>query len=212
MRRVCLALILILSVSSWIACNKGGEGAGSGDSGSDQVDSPRIAQLMTEVKTLKEQFDTAEDQKTKDDAMTELSGKLELVLSENPNHPEANAMMDDVQMYYAMQWAKQGKYSKAMEIVDSLLQFSPDNQKAQEMKANFENWMYMDKEEFEQIKKGMYMDEVEQMVGYPLRKTEDKDKLGRKVYGWFYKEPKLQKAVSIWFNENGQVYSTRWPK
>ncbi len=211
MRRVCLALILILSVSSWIACNKGGEGAQSADAGGDQVDSPRIAQLMTEVKTLKEQFDAAEDQTARDEAMTELSGKLEEVLSENPNHPEANAMMDDVQMYYAEQWAKQGKYSKAMEIVDSLLQFSPDNPKAQEMKARFENWMYMDREEFDQIKKGMYMDEVEQLVGYPLRKTEDVDKYKRPVYGWFYKN-KSQNAVSIWFNENGQVYSTRWPK
>ena len=212
MRRFCLALILILSVSGWIACNKGGDGAQSADAAGEQVDSPRITQLMTEVKALQEQFEAAEDQKAKNEAMTELSGKLEVVLSENPNHPEANAMMDDVQMYYAEQWARQGKYKRAMEMVDSLLQFSPDNVKAQEMKARFEDWMYMEREEFDQIKKGMYMDEVEQLVGYPLRKSEDVDKYKRPVYGWFYKEPKLQKAVSIWFNENGQVYSTRWPK
>ena len=211
MRKACLMLILILSVSGWLACNTGGE-AKKAEGTQTEASNETVTLAMEEAQELKARFDTAETPEDKDAAMNELSSKLQELLELDPNNEMGNAMMDDVQLYYAEQWAKQGKYTKAMEIVDNVLAFSPDNANAKEKKAQYENWQYMTREEFDQIKKNMYMDEVTQLVGYPLRKTEDVDKYKRPVYGWIYKEPELQQAVTIWFNENGQVYSTSWPK
>jgi len=204
-------LILILSVSGWLACNTGGE-AGKAEGTQTEASSETVTLAMAEVQELKARLDAAETPEDQDAAMNELSSKLQELLELDPNNEMGNAMMDDVQLYYAEQWAKQGKYTKAIEIVDNVLAFSPDNANAQEKKAQYENWQYITREEFDQIKKNMYMDEVTQLVGYPMRKTEDVDKYKRPVYGWIYKEPELQQAVTIWFNENGQVYSTSWPK
>ena len=212
MRKFFVILILIMSVGGWISCNNKQDKAKSDEQAGTQVDSAQVTQALTKIKDLKTKFDAAEKQEEKDDLMNQLSTELQTFLSKNPNNVEANAMMDDVQMYYASQWAMQGKYAKALEILDNVLQFSPNNQKAKDLKAKYDDWQYLTQDEFKKIKKHMYMDEVTELIGYPVRKTESKDKYGRKVYGWFYKEPKLSKAVGIYFDPNGQVYSTKWPK
>lgn len=211
MRKAFIVLFLILSVSGWLACNKGNE-ANQAEGQQTQVDAEAVAQAMTQVTDLKAKFDAAETQEDRDAAMNELSSQLQTVLSLDPNHAEANAMMDDAQLYYAEQWVKQGKYAKALEIVNNVLAFSPNNAAAQEKKALYEDWQDTTKEEFDLVKKNMYMEEVTELIGYPRQKTEKADKYGQTVYGWIYKEPELQQAVTVWFNANGQVYSTSWPK
>ncbi len=213
MRKLFVILLLFMSVGGWMACNN--KSANQGQSAENQegkLSPEELNKSLTELNDLKAQFDAAEAKRDKDDLMNQLSGKLQLLLSKMPNNPEANAMMDDVQMYYAMEWAKQGKYKKAIEIVDNVLQFSPDNENAKAMKAQFENWEFMTRDEFNQIKKHMYMDEVEKLAGYPLRKETKEDKYKRTVHGWFYKEASVNKAVAIWFDANGQVWATKWPK
>ena len=213
MRKLFVILLLIMSVGGWMACNnKGAKQEQSAEKQQSKISPEELNKSLTELKDLKAKFDAATTKKDKDDLMNELSGKVQLLLSKAPNNPDANAMMDDVQLYYAMEWAKQGKYSKAIEIVDNVLQFSPNNEKAKAMKAQFEDWQFMTHEEFKKIKKHMYMDEVTKLVGYPLRKETKKDKYKRTVHGWFYKEPSMNKAVAIWFNSNGQVWATNWPK
>jgi len=211
MKKACLMLLICASVVGFLACSNNKE-AEQPAQPEQSVQGEAVAQMMTAVNELKAKYDAAETEEEKGKIMDELSMKLQDVLAKDPNNAEANALMDEVQLYYAGMWARQGKYSKALEIVDNVLQFSPDNQAAKDAKAQYEDWEYMTREEFDKIKKGMYMDEVTQLVGYPLRKTEDKDKYGRKVYGWFYKEPELNQAVSIWFDTNGQVWNRVWPK
>jgi tetratricopeptide (TPR) repeat protein len=213
MRKLFVILLLIMSVGGWMACNnKGASQDQAAENQESKISPEELNKSLTELNDLKAKFDAAETKKDKDDLMNELSGKVQLLLSKAPNNPEANALMDNVQMYYAMAWAKQGKYKKAIEIVDNVLQFSPNNDEAKKMKAQFENWEFMTKDEFNLIKRHMYMDEVTKLVGYPLRKETKKDKFKRTVHGWFYKEPSMKKAVAIWFDENGQVWATKWPK
>ncbi len=213
MRKLFVILLLILSVGGWMSCNnKAAKQEKSSETQASKISPEELNKSLSELKDLKSKFDAAQTKKEKDDIMNDLSGKLQLLLSKAPNNPDANAMMDDVQMYYAMEWAKQGKYSKAIEIVDNVLQFSPNNEKAKSMKAQFEDWEFMTHDEFRKIKRHMYMDEVEKLVGFPLRKETKKDKYKRTVHGWFYKEPSMNKAVAIWFDANGQVWATKWPK
>ncbi len=213
MRKFFVILLLIMSVGGWMACNnKGAKQDQSAENKGNKISQEELNKSLTELNDLKAKFDAAKTKKEKDDIMNDLSGKVQLLLSKAPNNPEANAMMDDAQMYYAEEWAKQGKYQKAIEIVTNVLQFSPGNQKAKDMLDQFKDWEFMTRDEFKKIKKHMYMDEVEQLVGYPLTKEKKKDKYGRLVYGWFYKEPSMNKAVAIWFDNNGQVWATKWPK
>ncbi|NOZ12414.1 MAG: hypothetical protein GXO69_02055 [Acidobacteria bacterium] len=213
MRKLFVILLLILSVGGWMACNNNGAKKGqSAEKQASKISPEELSKSLAELKALKAKFDAAKTKKEKDDIMNDFSGKVQLLLSKAPNNPDANAMMDDAQMYYATEWAKQGKYQKAIEIVTNVLQFSPDNQKAKDMLAQFKDWEFMTRDEFKKIKKHMYMDEVEKLVGYPLTKETKKDKLGRIVHGWFYKEPSMNKAVAIWFDDNGQVWATKWPK
>jgi len=213
MRKLFVILLLIMSVGGWMACNNKGAGQDQTAENQESKISPEeLNKSLAELNELKAKFDAAETKKEKDDAMNDLSGKVQLLLSKAPSNPEANALMDEVQLYYAMEWAKQGKYTKAMQIVDNVLQFSPDNEAAKKMKAQLEDWEFITKDEFNKIKKHMYMDEVTKLVGYPLRKETKKDKFKRTVHGWFYKEPSVNKAVAIWFDANGQVWATKWPK
>jgi len=202
-----------MSVGGWMACNnKGAKQDQSAENKGNKISQEELNKSLTELNDLKAKFDAAETKKDKDDLMNQLSGKVQLLLSKAPNNPDANALMDDVQMYYAMEWAKQGKYKKAIEIVDNVLQFSPNNEKAKSMKAQFEDWQFLTHDEFKKIKKHMYMDEVIQLVGYPVRKETKKDKFKRTVHGWFYKEPSMNKAIAIWFDANGQIWAKKWPK
>lgn len=213
MRKLFVILLLIMSVGGWMACNnKGAKQDQSAENKGNKISQEELNKSLTELNDLKAKFDAAETKKDKDDLMNQLSGKVQLLLSKAPNNPDANALMDDVQMYYAMEWAKQGKYKKAIEIVDNVLQFSPNNEKAKSMKAQFEDWQFLTHDEFKKIKKHMYMDEVIQLVGYPVRKETKKDKFKRTVHGWFYKEPSMNKAVAIWFDANGQIWAKKWPK
>ncbi|GEM_PF-1530018 len=213
MRKLFVILLLIMSVGGWMACNnKGAKQDQSAENKGNKISQEELNKSLTELNDLKAKFDAAETKKDKDDLMNQLSGKVQLLLSKAPNNPDANALMDDVQMYYAMEWARQGKYKKAIEIVDNVLQFSPNNEKAKSMKAQFEDWQFLTHDEFKKIKKHMYMDEVIQLVGYPVRKETKKDKFKRTVHGWFYKEPSMNKAVAIWFDANGQIWAKKWPK
>lgn len=213
MRKLFVILLLIMSVGGWMACNnKGAKQDQSAENKGNKISQEELNKSLTELNDLKAKFDAAETKKDKDDLMNQLSGKVQLLLSKAPNNPDANALMDDVQMYYAMEWAKQGKYKKAIEIVDNVLQFSPNNEKAKSMKAQFEDWQFLTHDEFKKIKKHMYMDEVIQLVGYPVRKETKKDKFKRTVHGWFYKEPSMNKAIAIWFDANGQIWAKKWPK
>ncbi|RLE16180.1 MAG: hypothetical protein DRJ14_09025 [Acidobacteria bacterium] len=213
MRKLFVILLLIMSVGGWMACNnKGAKQDQSAENKGNKISQEELNKSLTELNDLKAKFDAAETKKDKDDLMNQLSGKVQLLLSKAPNNPDANALMDDVQMYYAMEWARQGKYKKAIEIVDNVLQFSPNNEKAKSMKAQFEDWQFLTHDEFKKIKKHMYMDEVIQLVGYPVRKETKKDKFKRTVHGWFYKEPSMNKAIAIWFDANGQIWAKKWPK
>ncbi|NOY22379.1 MAG: hypothetical protein GXO70_02550, partial [Acidobacteria bacterium] len=177
MRKLFVILLLIMSVGGWMACNnKGTKQDQSAENQGNTISPEALSESLAELNELKTKFDAAEAKKDKDDLMNQLSVKVQLLLSKAPNNPEVNAMMDEVQMYYAMEWAKQGKYKKAIEIIDNVLQFSPGNARAIKMKAQFEDWQFMTKDEFKKIKKHMYMDEVTELAGYPLRKEAKKDR------------------------------------
>jgi len=212
MKKVFVILILTLGVVGFLACNKQQNSEQKVDTQASQEVKAQVEKELAEVKDMLAKRDELQDPKEKENLTNDIARKLSAILAKDENNIEANNLMNDIQLDIVQVWVERGKYSRAKEMIDNVLQFDPENQRAKEMKAKVEDWEFMTKEEFKKLKKGMYMDEVTQLVGYPVKKEENKDKYGRKIYGWFYKEPKDFKAVQVWFNENGQVYALKWPK
>lgn len=212
MKKIFIMLILTLSVIGFMSCNKQDSVKQNEEVQVADEAKAQVEKEMTEVKDMLVKRNESQDPKERENITNEIARKLSIILSKDENNMEANNMMNDVQLDIVETWLTRGKYSRAKEMIDNVLQFAPDNQRAKDIKAKAEDWELMTKEEFMKLKNGMYMDEVTQLVGYPVKKEENVDRYKRKIYGWFYKEPKDFKAVQVWFNENGQVYSLKWPK
>jgi len=212
MKKIFIMLILTLGVIGFIACDKQENVEQKEDQQVSTEVNAEIEKEMTEVKDMLAKRAELQEPKEKENMTNEIARKLSVILSKDENNIEANNLMNDIQLDIVTTWLERGKYSRAKEMINNVLQFAPDNQRAKDMKVKVEDWEFITKEEFKLLKKGLYMDEVTQLVGYPVKKEENVDRYKRKIYGWFYKEPKDFKAVQVWFDANGQIYALKWPK
>ncbi len=207
-----LSLLLVLILTAFMFACGGKKEAKKAEVQKPKVNQQEIAQKVKAMLDLKAQFDQLKTKKEKDDLVQKLYGNAKGILDVDPNNADANKVMDFVQLYYAQGWMERGKYSKAKEIVENVLEFSPNNEDAKQLLAKIKDWEYLTKDEFKKIKKHMTMEKVQEMIGYPLEKLEQKDKLGRTVYAWIYREPELKQKVVLYFTDNGVLYSKYWPK
>ncbi len=210
MKRYFYLFLVVMITISFTAC--GGKKEAKKEEKKPEVNPQLVAQKVEAMKQLKQKFDELKTKKEKDQFVQQLYRAARAVLDLDPNNAEANKMMDFVQLYSAKAWMEKGKYSKAKEIVENVLEFSPDNEDAKQLLEKIKDWEYLTYDEFKKIKKKMTMDEVQQLVGYPLEKLQQKDKYGRVVYAWVYREPELKQRVILYFTDNGVLYQKIWPK
>ncbi len=212
MKKLFYVLTVCLLAAGMLACG-GKKEAQKTEQEKPQINQQELQQKLAAMSELKAQFDQAKTKKEKDDIIQKLYRAANGILNVDPNNVEANKMMDFVQLYYAEGWIERGKYSKARDMVENVLEFSPDNEQAKQLLEKIKDWEYLTRDEFKQIKRGMTMEEVQSKFGYPLEKLEQKDKYGRSIVVWVYREPDLKKKVVLYFfANNGELYAKLWPK
>ncbi len=207
-----LTLFCVLTLTAFMLSCGGKKEAQKAEPQKPQVNQQEIAQKVKAMLDLKSQFDQLKTKKEKDDLVQKLYNAARGILDLDPNNADANGVMDFVQLYYARGWMERGKYSKAKEMVENVLEFSPNNEDAKKLLEKINDWEFLTYDEFKKIKKHMTMEKVEAMIGYPLQKLEQKDKYGRTVIAWVYREPELKRKVVLYFNDNGVLISKYWPK
>ncbi len=212
MKRFFYLVLVFVLTTGLIGCGGKKEAKKKEETKKTQVNQEELARNLKAMKDLKSQFDQLQTKKEKDDTIQKLYNAAKKVLDVDPNNAEANKMMDFVQLYYAQGWIERGKYSKAKEMVENVLEFSPDNEDAKKLLEKINDWEFLTYDEFKKIKKKMTMEEVQALIGYPLEKVKQKDKYGRTVIAWVYREPNLKKKVVLYFSDNGILYSKIWPK
>ncbi len=205
-------LLFVLTLSVMIISCGGKKEAKKQEEQKPQVSQEEIAKKVQALQDLKSQFENLQTKKEKDELVQKIYNEARQLLAIDPNNAVANKVMDFVQLYYAEGWIERGKYSKAKEIVENVLQFSPDNEDAKKLLEKIKDWEFLTHDEFKKIKKNMTMEEVQALVGYPLEKTVKKDKYGRTIHLWIYREPELKQKVVLYFTDNGVLYATYWPK
>ncbi len=211
MKRFFTLLFVFVLTISMLACG-GKKETKKAEPQKPQVNQEEIAQKVKAMLDLKAQFDQLKTKKEKDELVQKLYNSAREILNLDPNNADANSVMDFVQLYYAKGWMERGKYSKAKEMVENVLEFSPNNEEAKKLLEKINDWEFLTYDEFKKIKKHMTMEKVQELIGYPLQKIEQKDKLGRTVIAWIYREPELKQKVVLYFTDNGVLYSKIWPK
>lgn len=207
-----LTLLFVLTLAAFMLSCGGKKEAKKAEPQKPQVNQQEIAQKVKAMLDLKAQFDQLKTKKEKDDLVQKLYNAARGILDLDPNNADANGVMDFVQLYYARGWMERGKYSKAKEMVENVLEFSPNNEDAKKLLEKINDWEFLTFDEFKKIKRNMTMEKIEAMIGYPLQKLEQKDKYGRMVIAWVYREPELKRKVVLYFNDNGVLISKYWPK
>ncbi len=207
-----LSLLFVLTLTVLMLACGGKKEAKQAEPQKPQVNQQEIAQKVQAMLELKGQFDQLQTKKEKDELVQKLYNAAREIIDLDPNNAEANGVMDFVQLYYARGWMERGKYSKAKEMVENVLEFSPNNEEAKKLLEKINDWEFLTYDEFKKIKKHMTMEKVQELIGYPLQKLEQKDKLGRTVIAWIYREPELKQKVVLYFTDNGVLYSKIWPK
>ncbi|BBB32791.1 hypothetical protein TTHT_1274 [Thermotomaculum hydrothermale] len=206
------SLLLVFTLTIFMLACGGKKETKKAEPQKPQVNQQEIAQKVKAMLDLKAQFDQLKTQKEKDDLVQKLYNSAREILNLDPNNADANSVMDFVQLYYAKGWMERGKYSKAKEMVENVLEFSPNNEDAKKLLEKINDWEFLTKDEFKKIKRKMTFEEVQALIGYPLEKVEQKDKYGRTVIAWVYREPELKRKVVLYFNDNGVLISKYWPK
>ncbi len=159
-------------------------------------------------------------QKTSDgyDALQEkLAEFLTVALNDFPEAPETAKGLE----IYAREAiynaedviAKSGDYKKAIEIVQTAKNYyesiglEPLPELGEKM-AQYDEMRFITKERFDQVKKGMTMDEVAAVAGVPYYMNKKKDEK-RGIEYWLY--PKREGgAAAIYFNKKGKAYSMKF--
>lgn len=102
-----------------------------------------------------------------------------------------------------------GKYKEAIDIYNQALSLDPDYEILKTKIKEAEDFRFIKKERFDQVKNGMTMEEVKAICGYPnVSYIQEREEKGKKVTAWFY--PKEgQKAAGIFFS-GGKVYNKYW--
>lgn len=102
-----------------------------------------------------------------------------------------------------------GKYKEAIDIYNQALSLDPNYDILKKKIKEAEDFRYITKERFDQVKKGMTYDEVKAICGYPnVSFIQEKEEKGKKIIIWYY--PKEgQKAAGIFFS-GGKVYAKIW--
>lgn len=102
-----------------------------------------------------------------------------------------------------------GKYKEAIDIYNQALSLDPNYELLKTKIKEAEDFRFIKKERFDQVKNGMTMEEVKAICGYPnVSYIQEKEHKGKKIIAWYY--PKEgQKAAGIFFS-NGKVYNKYW--
>lgn len=108
---------------------------------------------------------------------------------------------------------KGGDYRRAMDIYNQALLVDPDNPDLVAALAEAEELRWMSQERFSEVKKGMSIDEVRDLLGQPnLRNMRDYPDRG--VTAWFYPTADDGAAAAVWFragkDEEEVVYQTKF--
>ncbi len=102
-----------------------------------------------------------------------------------------------------------GKYKEAIDIYNQALSLDPNYELLKNKIKEAEDFRFIKKERFDQVKNGMTMEEVKAICGYPnVSYIQEKEEKGRKIIAWFYPKED-QKAAGIFF-ANGKVYNKLW--
>lgn len=104
-----------------------------------------------------------------------------------------------------------GKYKEAIDIYNQALSLDSDYSLLKTKIKEAEDFRYIKKERFDKVQKGMTMDEVKAICGFPnVSFIQEKEEKGRKVTAWYYSKED-QTAAGIFFS-NGKVYEKFWEK
>lgn len=104
-----------------------------------------------------------------------------------------------------------GKYKEAIDIYNQALSLDPDYELIKTKIKEAEDFRFIKKERFDQVKNGMTMEEVKAICGYPnVSYVQEKEEKGKKITAWYYPKED-QTAVGIFFS-GGKVYNKYWEK
>ncbi len=177
-----------------------------------EEDKARIEELTARIEEL-----TATTSDGYDALQEKLADFLTVALNEFPEAPETAQGLE----IYAKEAifnaddviAKSGDYKKAIEIVQTAKNYyesiglDPLPELAEKMAA-YDEMRFITRERFDQIKKGMTMDEVAAVAGVPYYMNKKKDEK-RGIEYWLY--PKREGgAAAVYFNKKGKVYSLKF--
>ena len=169
----------------------------------------QLEQLKASMTDLEGKVDAAYE-----DYQTRLADFLNLALNEFPTAPETDQAL---QMYAteAIYNAddivrKSGDYKKAIDTVQSAKGYydaigKPPAQLLLDKLSQLDDWRYITKERFDQVKKGMTEQEVRDTIGVPYYMNVKKDEK-RGITFWLY--PKRDGgAAAVYFDKKSKVYS-----
>jgi len=148
----------------------------------------------------------------------QLSQLLNVVLNDYPEDPEtmeALKIYSDEAIGVAEEIvAKSGDYNKAVKQLTSVKDYYEAISKApyqalEDKIAEYKDWRFITKERFDQVKKGMKMDEVKALVGVPYTRNIQEDK-ARGVIAWMFKKSEGGGAGIYFKIKTGKVYSKNW--
>lgn len=133
-------------------------------------------------------------------------------LKNSPEVSKAIRLYSDECIITGEEFIKEGgKYKEAIDIYNQALALDPDYAPLKNKIKEAEDFRYIKKERFDQVKKGMTMEEVKAICGYPnVSFIQEKEEKGRKITAWYYPK-ESQKAAGIFF-ANGKVYDKFWEK
>ncbi len=131
-------------------------------------------------------------------------------LKNYPEVPKATRLYADECIISGEEFIREGgKYKDAIEIYNQALAIEPNYELLKQKIKEAEDYRYIKKERFDQVKNGMTMEEVIQICGYPnilnIKEKEEKDK---KIVAWFYPRED-QKGAGVFFSQ-GKVYNKLW--
>jgi len=178
---------------------------------SEELPSESLEALKTKLEDLKKtQYETKYNA-----FMDNLTMFLDKTLNDNnlKNKPEVSKavrLYSDECIMTGEEFIKEGgKYKEAIEIYNQALNLDPNYDLLKNKIKEAEDFRFIKKERFDQIKNGMTMDEVKAICGYPnVLYIQEKEEKGRKITAWFYPKED-QKAAGIFFS-NGKVYEKIW--
>lgn len=112
--------------------------------------------------------------------------------------------------------ARGGDYRRAIQIVEQQLQFDPDNADLKAALDEFNDWRYITRARFDELKSGMTEQEVRDTVGIPFHRN-IREYPEQSSIGWFYqKDEEGEDAggpTAIFFRQSGgewKVSQLQW--